>query len=203
MGVYIKCLQMLSFEASGVWSQHQPNHSWFWFALLHSSTTTSTLCHHGSSPTPLNISATSPSPILRGLGSINNAPWCAEPTNRGPTPLPSPEGCGRAWYFPNGRVGQHGEQWKGGPKSGKPIRCVIKTRATTFVVVHRHSPADAILQSTGVMSCNKDSATQPENQQWPANEMKTQWTCGCGTATTSWTNGEQRPNSKRRPKDNE
>ena len=161
--------------------------------LSHSFTTTITLATPSTPSTTRNNPPGYPSPVLRGVGSINNAPGCAELTAAlRPSPLQRDVGGlvlsqrnSRGWGTMEGGT----REWEAHSVRHKNTSHDICRGSSPF-------PAHAILQITGVMNHDKDSATQPENQQRPANETKTQRPCGCGAATTSGTNGGRRPNDK-------
>ena len=87
-------------------------------------------CHHNSPETTRNHSATSPSPLLRDVGSTIDTPGCAKRTTDAPAP-PSPKGCGRVRTYSTRELGRgktRGTQGMGGPYSAS------QKRATTFVV---------------------------------------------------------------------
>ena len=88
-------------------------------------------CHHNSPPTTHHHLATSPSPLLRDVGSSMNTSGCAEWTAAAPAP-PHSKGMWVDTYSIHGGIGggntQGGTQQVGGPSSAS------QKWAMTFVV---------------------------------------------------------------------
>jgi len=81
-------------------------------------------CHHNSPETTRNHSATSPSPLLRDVGSTIDTPGCAKRTTDAPAP-PLSKGMWAGTYLLDQGIGE-GKN-KGDPRNGRPVQCVAKT----------------------------------------------------------------------------
>jgi hypothetical protein len=88
--------------------------------------------HHRHSPTTTpEHTATSPSPLLRDVGSTTNAPGCAERTAAAAAP-PLSKGMWAAQYRSTEELGM--DKHEGGPIEWEAPVVSYETRATTFVV---------------------------------------------------------------------
>jgi hypothetical protein len=81
--------------------------------------------HLNTLPTSRRNSTTSPSPLLRDVGSTINTPGRANGPQPHP-PLPFPKGCGRAHTCSTAELGA-GRNTRGDPKSGRTVQCVAQT----------------------------------------------------------------------------
>jgi hypothetical protein len=88
--------------------------------LVHSSTTTIRPQRHNSVPTTTHNATTSPSPLMRDVGSTTNTPGCAEQTAATPAP-PLSKGMWAGLYSTGGIGGNRrrngGWKNKGGPRN--------------------------------------------------------------------------------------
>jgi len=124
--------------ASGVLIPHQPHHGSISLSFVHhhlSSTPPPPPLASSSPPTSPGDPITSPSPLLRDVGSLNIAPAPSQARMLPQPPLPFLKGCGRLslarWRI---RGGKKTKEWEAPLVS-------YKIRAMTFVVVRFRDPS--------------------------------------------------------------